>query len=354
MLKQIAQLAKGQGSTVQAALRELEAEAERLQEAGMPMKPDNPVLLKTISTIEDEMVATQNLISANASEIEESGQEIAPVTVAAKLFMAVTIALITRGKNPVANETKYREAVRATGGQFVWPDDIPFATDYTQSVAWIARMEGWGKGYADIIGNALRQGLSQGWSPIRTAREARKLAENLPVSAAENITRTLQLISYREAGLQMEVLNGRYIERKIRIARLDERTCASCIALHGTELKLGERVDDHYRGRCDSILIPIGGSLPQTMQADSTPGNRRFVKWQTGEEWFASLPPERQAQQASFVKSPAKLRAYKDGVKLSEFVGDYEDDVFGHQIIEKSLVRTVDKPIKYYVGSDAK
>jgi hypothetical protein len=88
------------------------------------------------------------------------------------------------------------------------------------------------------------------------------------------------------------------------------------------------------------------------MQADSLPGKRNFVKWQTGEEWFAGLSPERQAQQASFLKSPAKLKAYKDGVPLSEFVGDHEDSVFGHQVIEKSLVNTVGKPEKYYVGSE--
>ena len=163
MLKQIAQLAKGQGSAVQAALRELEEEAERLQDEGVPMKPDNPVLLKTINAIEAEMVATQNLISANASEIEQSGQEIAPVSVAAKLFMAVTVALISQGANPLANETRYREAIRATGGNFVWPKALEFASAYVESEAWTSRMNGWGVGYADIIGDSLKQGVSQGW-----------------------------------------------------------------------------------------------------------------------------------------------------------------------------------------------
>ena len=352
MLEQIARLAKGQGSAVQAALSELEAEADRLQEASEPMRADNPALLKVLSVIEAEMVATQSLVSANSPDIEASGQKIAPVSVAAKLFGAVTLALIAAGINPMTSQKRYEDAITSTGMGFVWPDTLDFATDYTQSAAWIARMEGWGTGYADIIGKAIRQGLSQGWSPIRTAREARKYAENLPLSAAENITRTLQLTSYREASLNMEVLNGRYIEKKIRVAKLDGRTCLTCIDLHGTELAVGERVDDHYRGRCDSILIPVGGSMPATMQADSKPGQRNFVPFQTGSEWFAGLSPERQAQQASFLKSPAKLKAYNDGVPLADFVGDHEDDVFGHQYVEQSLFRAIGSDAQGYYGGD--
>ena len=351
MLEQIARLAKGQGSAVQAALSELEAEADRLQEASEPMRADNPVLLKVLSVIEAEMVATQSLVSANSPDIEASGQKIAPVSVAAKLFGAVTLALIAAGINPMTSQKRYEDAITSTGMGFVWPDTLDFATDYTQSPAWITRMEGWGTGYADIIGKTIRQGLSQGWSPIRTAREARKFAENLPVSAAENITRTLQLTSYREASLRMEVLNGQYIEKKIRVAKLDNRTCLSCIELHGTELAVGERVDDHYRGRCDSILIPVGGSMPTTMQADSAPGQRNFVPFQTGREWFAGLSSERQAQQASFVKSPAKWKAYQDGVPLSDFVGDHEDDVFGHQFVEQSLFRAIGSDAEGYYGN---
>jgi len=200
----------------------------------------------------------------------------------------------------------------------------------------------------------MRNGIQKGWSPIRTAREMRRLAENLPKSASENITRTLQLTSYRDASLAMESLNGKYIERKIRIAELDEKTCAACIALHGTEMAVGERVDDHHNGRCDSILIPIGGSMPTSMQSDSTPGNRNFVPFQTGEEWFAQLSPERQAQQASFLRSPGKLNAYRDGTPLADFVGHHEDPVFGWQVIEQSLKQSVADPELYYVRNEVK
>jgi len=352
MFRQIALLSKGSGSAVQIALRKLDIEMERLQEERTPVLSDNPVVLSALSTIEAEMLATQALISANGTEVQESGQSVASLSVMAKLFSALMISMTAAGINPVGDSAlpRYKNILAASNINFIIPDKLDFASNYVQSSAWIARMEKWGEGYSDIIADKIKLGLSKGWSPIRTAREIRKYAENLPISASENITRTLQLTSYREACLGMEVLNGQYIERKIRIARLDNRTCSACIALHGTEVPLGERIDDHYNGRCDSILIPIGGSLPDSMQADSTPGNRNFVPWQNGEEWFASLSPERQAQQASFLKSPAKLAAYRDGVPLSQFVGSYEDPIFGNMIVENSLVNTVSNPEDYYIN----
>ena len=148
----------------------------------------------------------------------------------------------------------------------------------------------------------------------------------------------------------MEVANSEFIEGKIRIATIDSRTCLSCISLHGTPMKLGERVDDHYRGRCSEFYQVLGGpKTPTMMQADSQPGERNFVPYQDGEGWFASLPASRQAQQASFLNSPAKLRAYLDGVPLSAFRGDHTDEVFGAQTVEQSLVGALgDTAEQYY------
>ena len=86
------------------------------------------------------------------------------------------------------------------------------------------------------------------------------------------------------------------------------------------------------------------------MQADSKPGQRNFVPFTTGEDWFNSLPPERQAQQASFLRSPAKLRAYRDGTPLSAFEAEHDDSVFGRQVVEASLKNAIgaDKAAGYY------
>jgi hypothetical protein len=215
----------------------------------------------------------------------------------------------------------------------VFPTSLEFVEKYVTSQAWIDRMEGWGKGYAELIGNTLKQGVSEGWSPIRIAREMRKYAENLPISASENITRTLQLTAYRDASAQMELLNGRYIEKKIRVAALDERTCPACIALHGTEIPLGASVEDHYNGRCDAILIPVGGSMPDTMQTFGEPGERNFVPFATGPEWFAGLPEDKQRQ----MLGPGRFELYQNGTPLSEFWHTHTDSVFGDMPVVKPI-----------------
>ena len=355
MFEQIYALSRGNGSQMQTALHELDSEADKLQEEEQPMKADNAVLKKSLSANNDQLKATQGMIIANSPIIQGGGQSLASPAVAAKVFTGIATSIIASGGNPLAKTAVFKEALNQAGIAWIFPDVTAFTGNYTATDAWKSRMNGWGDGYADIIDKTVIHGLEKGWSPVRTAREVRKLAEGIPLNASENITRTLQLTAYRDASAAVELINGQFIEKKIRIATLDQRTCSACIALHGTELAIGEAPDDHFRGRCDSILIPVGGSMPEMMQADSKPGQRNFVKWQTGEEWFAGLPESRQASQASFMKSPGKFNAYKSGVPLKSFVGHHQDSIFGDQIVEDSLVKSIgDEAEKFYVSNQEK
>lgn len=234
-------------------------------------------------------------------------------------------------------------------------ETVQAVTRFVDSPAWIARMEKWGKGYADLTRNTIINEIANGAGPLAVAQKLRQLATNMPIHASDNLMRTLQLTAYREASLDMEKLNGKYITKKIRIAALDQRTCLTCIALHGTELEPGQRVDDHYRGRCtEYYVVPGGKPHPDYMQADSTPGNRRFVPFQTGIDWFNSLPVARQKLQASFVKSPGKWNAFQAGTPLSQFVAEHVDDVFGQQVVENSLVGMFgDDAQQYYVRNQS-
>jgi hypothetical protein len=101
---------------------------------------------------------------------------------------------------------------------------------------------------------------------------------------------------------------------------------------------VGQRVDDHYSGRCSEFYqVPGGPDFPATMQADSRIAQRKFVPFKTGTHWFDSLSAERQAKQVSFLRTPAKLRLFRSGESLDIFVGEHFDDIFGHQIIEQSV-----------------
>lgn len=347
MLRNIKAL--GKSPQVQFALDELDTEAAQIDRDGGQMTADNAHLQKAMTAVATEFEMSQAAIIANDKRIQESGQAVAPIAVTAKLFQQVAGAM--RG-NPIlpSNLPRYVKALAKMGVAWNLPRALDFATGYVDSPAWVARMNGWGSGYAELVRQTVLDGIRNGWGPKYTASQMRQYAENLPRSAAENLTRTLQLTSYRDASVAMESINGSFIQGKVRIARLDERTCLSCIALHGTVLRPGERIDDHYRGRCTEFYQIYGGpQFPSTMQSDGTPGNRNFVPWKSGPDWFGSLPPDRQQAQASFAKSPAKWNAFMDGVPLSEFVGQHMDSVFGQQVIEQSLARALgDNASQYY------
>lgn len=341
MLKRIDTLGNSRSLAMQKALTELDAEAAQLEKDGQPIAPDNTALEKAQNRLRDLFLLTGGLIVANALAIQESGQKIAVPAVTAKIFAQVAGKVAGNPVSPAAIPY-YIAALDKLGIDWNIPTALDFATGYVDTPAWVARMNTWGSGYADLTRDTLLQGIQNGWGPKYTAAQIRKYAENLPKSAAENLTRTLQLTSYRDASLAMEQLNGGFIIEKVRIATLRPGCCLACIALHGTILQKGERVDDHFRGKCDVWYRTYGGPLwPDTMQADSTPGKRRFVPWQTGEDWFNSLPESRQKQQASFTKSPAKWAAFRAGNPLSVFVGERQDNVFGRQVVESSLVKAL-------------
>lgn len=333
-------------SAVQIALTELDEEVARLTEKDKAIQSTNKPLKNALKAFGSALLVSQRLISRNSPAIEATGIQTSIPSVTAKVFLNISTNITAAGGDPISPMAMGRYASLAKQGNIKWtvPKTMDFATAFTSTPEWIARMETWGSGYSKFVTESILKGIERGDSPRVTANTVRELFQNIPYYAAENLTRTLQLTSYRESSVAMELLNGSFIRGKIRIAKLDERTCLSCIALHGTPLAVGERVDDHYRGRCSEFYQVIGGAdFPEDMQADSRPGKRNFVPWQTGTDWFNSLPPQRQARQTSFRTSPAKFKAFQNGTDLSQFVGDHTDDVFGQQKIELSLAKAIGK-----------
>lgn len=353
LIKQIYTLTTARNAPLQRALFALEEEARRLVELDKRIDINNPALKDAILQHQNSMTTTATVIQSGDDAIQSTAVRLAVPSVTAKVFTALATAVIASGIDPVSEKALAQYASLLASRNIKWaiPSGVDFARNFIDSAEWIAKMDGWGAGYASLTRDTILNGIANGWNPIKTASEMRKIAENMPRYAADNLMRTLQLTSYREASAAMELVNGQYIRGKIRTATLDDRTCLSCISLHGTPLKVGERVDDHYRGRCSEFYQVVGGpDYPETMQADSTPGNRNFVPFQTGEEWFNSLSPERQAAQRSFISNPAKLNAFNNGVPLSDFVGDHVDPVFGDQKIELSLLKAIgeDQAKEYY------
>jgi len=358
VLDQVAKLAQSPKGRMQKQLGKLDEEAKRLNEEDRRIEYDNAVLEQTLNEYSDLMDTTASLVDANDEVIQETGVNIAVIAVTAKVFLTLSHSIMAGGGNPISPQAMkfYTTQLATRGVDWTNISTLDQIISFVDSPAWVAKMEGWGAGYANLTRDIILSEVKKGSGPIALARKLRGIVEHMPVYASESLTRTLQLTAFRQASLEMELVNGKYIQSKIRIARLDDKTCLACIALHGTPLKKGERVDDHYRGRCtEYYVVPGADPYPTMMQADSTPGNRVYVPFETGEEWFAHLPESRQMAQASFSRSPGKFRAYQNGTNLSEFIGEHDDPVFGKQVVELSMKGALgDNAEQYYMRNVGK
>ena len=200
------------------------------------------------------------------------------------------------------------------------PNAIAALINYAQSDAWDASLARYGAGVPQMVRDIAIRGITSGRGPVAVARDVRAAATNLPRHYAEDLMRTLQLTSYRQAVSLSYVANRSIISHQIRVAALDGRACASCVSLHGTRLEVGEVVTDHRKGRCTSIGV--------------VRGLERLAEIETGEDWFARQPEDVRRN----IVGPGGFDAIESGrATLRDFVGTADDPVFGEVVRVKSL-----------------
>lgn len=163
-------------------------------------------------------------------------------------------------------------------------------------------------------GQTLVNGLAMGKGTREIARDMRRVM-GIPLVRALRISRTETLRSYREATRRAYQANTDVVKGWIWHAALDGRTCPMCWAMHGTEHKLEERLNDHPNGRCAMIPKTItweditGVPSPLETSAVVVPGEELFKK-------------QTEAVQRK-VLGNAGYDAWKDGkVTLKDFVGE--------------------------------
>lgn len=294
-------------------LAELDAEAARLSESGQRLTPDNPVLRALLADLETTLAGDSTVMGSVAEPVQSTGSNAAGVV---------------QRQLAIGGMTDSQLAQIGVRWNVPDPEAVARLIAYARSDGWSAQLAQYGPNILNTVLNQAIQGIAYGWSPLRTAREIRRTAQSLPAYVANNLLRTLQLTSYRDSTALHQNANRDIAQQVVRIAALDRRTCLSCISQHGDVIWDSEsggvvpRVDDHHSGRCTSVII-IKGS------------NRTI---QSGEAWWDSLSPERQAQQNSLVQSPGKLEALRNGsATLRDFVHPYRDPVFGNMLRESSL-----------------
>jgi SPP1 gp7 family putative phage head morphogenesis protein len=178
-------------------------------------------------------------------------------------------------------------------------------------------------GMSREVGDALTEAVTLGYNPRKTAAIIRHRA-GMTLSRSLTIARTETLRAYREATHQTYKANSNIVAGWYWVASLSRRTCAACIALHGTFHTMEERMSTHVRCRCTSIPGIKGDPSPFT---------------ENGEEWFAKQSAE--VQRAVFSNNAA-YQAYRDGqAKLTDFVGKQVNPVWGDSYVQLGAKRAL-------------
>lgn len=176
---------------------------------------------------------------------------------------------------------------------------------------------------AEHLKREILQGITYGWNPRKVARRVNK-AVGQQMDWVLRWTRTVQLQAYRRATQAAYEENSDIVQSWIWVATLDDRVCASCLAMHGTKHPLNHPLNDHWNGRC--VAIPYTRQIGSIRPLRSMPEN--------AEAWLQSQPIEVQQR----ILGKAGWEAWRRGeVKLRDFTTVVNDPVWGKMRVQKAL-----------------
>ena len=173
------------------------------------------------------------------------------------------------------------------------------------------RLQQYGQYNAEYISKMILDGVRGGYNPITIGRSIRD-AFGMGLTDAMRMMRTVQIYSYRDASHLNYQNNRDVVTGWLWYAELDDLTCMSCVAMHGTFHSVDETLDDHHNGRC----VPV----PVTRLSDP------FIKEGSGQEWFNQKSEAEQKQ----MMGAGKYDAWKAGkFEFSQLSKETDNDVFG-------------------------
>lgn len=183
---------------------------------------------------------------------------------------------------------------------------------------------------AEAAQRALLQGVILGKGIPWIARELAG-ALDIPRHRAETIARTESLRVYRETS-RLTYQGSNVVGSWYWSAALDRRTCPGCVAMHGTEHPLTERLDGHPRCRC--AMIPKTKTWAQLGLDPSLDEQFPQVPMETGEAWLRGQAPL--VQRA--VLGPLKHEAWTAGqIALADMVARTYSPRWGTMRRERSM-----------------
>ena len=285
--------------------------AEALQAEGNSLDAGDMALSALLADMGDVLGRVRRIVEGVAPDLQMSGVEAAP---------AVQIALGFPGLK--------REEVLAFGWNEPDPLAVAEAVGLVRDDLFEDAMGGLVDGVIEQVRSKAIAGIVAGRGPVAIATDIQALVKSLPLHRINTLMRTVQLVSFRRATAIQQRENARLIEKVIRLATLDKRTCLACIVLHGSEIPIGAPVIDHHAGRCVSATI--------------IKGRERAIM--TGAMWMKGLSTEYVDDMATFRNNPSKLEAIRRGeVQLEDFIEPYADELFGMMLREGSLQSALER-----------
>lgn len=194
-------------------------------------------------------------------------------------------------------------------------------------------IQNYGTTIADMVVDALVDGIAQGRNPREVAAILRR-EMGRGLTDALRTARTAQLYSYRQATSINYLANSNIVQGWRWWASLDGRVCLSCISKHNSIHPPDETLNDHHNGRCTQLPIV------------TLPGGAGALPSQTGEEWFNELTQAEQVQRMG----PAMYSAWRaNEFQFSELSVPYQDRIYGEMLREASLIGLIgDRAREYY------
>lgn len=155
---------------------------------------------------------------------------------------------------------------------------------------------------------ALRLGISGGLNPREVARRMVGDAEGIfngGITRALVIARTEMLDAHRAAARAVDLANRGLLAGWQWYAKLDSRTCPSCIAQHGSLHEVDEPGPlDHHQGRC--TRLPKTKTWQELGFDIAEPSGLDF---ESGPDWFSRQPEETQRD----ILGPKRYEAWRAG-----------------------------------------
>lgn len=171
-------------------------------------------------------------------------------------------------------------------------------------------------------------GVALGHGTRQIARDMRQRS-TIGLVRALRIARTETIRAYRDSAIDRYRRQPGLVEGWTWVASLGRRTCAVCIAMHGSVHPLDEPFASHPACRCSPA--PVTRSWADL----GTPGVRETrLMLEDGETWFARQPAALQQQ----ILGPGKHAAYTDGaLALTDLVERTSSAIWGPGLRERSL-----------------